>query len=547
MVMDMQLRIDQKSSFPWFVNDSIKVRGYFFDDERDFYQSERLLEKFPVGLTFEELASLVSSLNGCFSVYYESSEFIFASVDRLRSFPIFYAAESESESVTLSDNILDLSQNNQVDECSKEEFLRVGFTIGNATLFKAVKQLNAGQYLYFDKRLKQRLIENYYHHLHKGDCKKDRRVLLNELDSVVTNWAKRLIASAEGRTIFAGLSGGYDSRLIVCALKREGYENVVCFSYGNENSYEHGVAKHVADTLGYPIHIVKYNERAWKEAIESEEFQVYCMRGLSDSSNPCIQEFPAIYQLHHSGVIPKSSIIVPGYAADLLGGSYVPKEIKSRAVNKMIKEGATNFIFNNIFGHYRAPLSPEVEKAMLARIDASLLEKRSKDIYSYISSFELWFIENHCAKFINYTAKTYETFGYEWRLPLWDNEFIDWWYTIPAELRANSTLYHEYLFKYLFDPLSVGFKKQEQVTPSIIKRLIPRQAKLLLINGAQRLGIGIGAKKKDEGNFHIASQFILAQTALNWDERDFQGVNGLVGAFCLEQLQLNDLQKRSEN
>ncbi|MAD76565.1 MAG: hypothetical protein CML20_17550 [Rheinheimera sp.] len=542
MVMDMQLRIDQKSSFPWFVNDSIKVRGYFFDDEGDFYQSERLLDKFPVGLTLSELTSLVSSLNGCFSVYYESPEFIFASVDRLRSFPIFYTAESDS--VILSDNILDLSQYNEIDECSKEEFLRVGFTIGNATLFKDVKQLNAGQFLYFEKPSKQLSIETYYQHIHKGDCKKDRSILLNELDSVVTNWTKRLIASADGRTIFAGLSGGYDSRSIVCALKREGYENVVCFSYGNENSYEHEVAKQVADKLGYPIHIVKYNDRTWKEAIESEEFQMYCMRGLGDSSNPCIQEFPAIYQLHNSGAIPKNSIIVPGYAADLLGGSYVPKDLNSREVHNVIKRGATDFIFNNIFGHYQAPLSAEAERAILTRIDASLIEKRSKDIYSYISSFELWFTENHCAKFINYTAKTYETFGYEWRLPLWDNEFIDWWYTIPAELRANSTLYHEYLFKYLFGPLSVGFKKPEPVTPPLIKRLIPRQTKLLLINAAKRLGLDIGSKKKDEGSFHIASQYIMKCTTSNWKKNDFQGINGVVGAYCLDKLNaLNNEQK----
>lgn len=542
MVMDMQLRIDKKSSFPWFVNTSIKVRGYFFDEQGDFYQSEKLLEKFPVGLTFDELASVVSSLNGCFALYYESSEFIFASVDRLRNFPIFYTFDNDR--ISLSDNLLDLSKSDEIDESSKEEFLRVGFTIGNATLFKAIKQLNAGQFLYFNKRSKQLLIETYYQHIHKGDCKKGRHVLLNELDSVVKSWVKRLIVSAEGRTIFAGLSGGYDSRSIVSALKREGYKNVICFSYGNDNSYEHEVAKQVADALGYPIHIVKYNERTWKEAIESEEFKMYCIRGVSDSSNPCIQEFPAIYQLHNSGVIPKNSIIVPGYAADLLGGSYVPKDLNSRETHNMIKRGATSFIFNNIFGHYRAPLSSKAKKAILTRVDASLLEKRSKDIHSFISSFELWFTENHCAKFINYTTKTYETFGYEWRLPLWDNEFIDWWYTIPAELRVNSTLYHEYLFKYLFEPLSVGFKKPELVTPPLIKRLIPRQIKLLLIICAKKLGLVIGSTKKDEGNFHIASQYIMKRTTSNWNKNDFQGVNGLVGAYCLDKLKaLNNEQK----
>ena len=154
----------------------------------------------------------------------------------------------------------------------------------------------------------------------------------------------------------------------------------------------------------------------------------------------------------------------------------------------------------------------------------------------FVCNLEHWFTDNHVSKFINSTVRTYEIFGYEWRLPLWDNDFTDWWYSVPTELRSNSTLYHEYLFSYLFIPLEVGFKKPMPEKKSFIKRLLSKQTKLFILNLASKLKIDLASQKKDEGNFSLASKQVSKKISGDWNLDDFNSINGLVGAYCLDKL-----------
>ena len=86
----MKKKSDEITTFPWFSNQHVQVRGFFFDEEGTFYHKDELLDKFPKGLHSEELVNIISSLNGNFSVLYESTKFKFSAVDRNRSFPVFY-------------------------------------------------------------------------------------------------------------------------------------------------------------------------------------------------------------------------------------------------------------------------------------------------------------------------------------------------------------------------------------------------------------------------------------------------------------------------
>ena len=103
----MILQQNKAEIFPWFSNRHIQVRGYFFDKNGKFYEKEEVLGCFPPELEKEQLISIVESLNGCFAITYETTSFIFASVDRLRTFPLFYR-ENKGE-FYLSDNTLELS------------------------------------------------------------------------------------------------------------------------------------------------------------------------------------------------------------------------------------------------------------------------------------------------------------------------------------------------------------------------------------------------------------------------------------------------------
>ena len=538
----MHLKCSRTDVFPWFSNEYIKIKGYFFDANGDYFEQENLLNVIPKGLDKTQLISLIEALNGCFSIVYETVDFTFSAVDRLRNFPVFYTIEDGT--LELTDEFLSLNNGNDLNERAKEEFLRVGFTVGKETLFKNVNQLIAGQYLFFDKKSQNILVDSYYKNWHLGDNDSDSNELLKQLDIIVTQWAQRLIISAAGKTIFAGLSGGYDSRLIVCALKREDYENVVCFSYGHEDSYEHSIAKKVADKLGYPIHIVKYSEDLWERAINSEEFDKYCQLGLSKNSNPCIQELPAIFELHNRGLIPEDSIIVPGYAADLLGGSYVPKNLESKEVNKMLEMGVSDFIYNNIYGYYSGALNDPMKNKLKENIFNNLAESDCLNINDFDRNLEHWFTDNHVSKFINSTVRTYEIFGYGWRLPLWDNDFADWWYGVPIGLRSNNVLYHEYLFTYLFEPFYVAYKKPPPPKIGFIKRMLSKEIKLFILNVASKIKINLATKVKDEGNLPIASIQVAKRISAEWNLDDFKSVNGLVGAYCLDKLVNNKINKK---
>ena len=59
--------------------------------------------------------------------------------------------------------------------------------------------------------------------------------------------------------------------------------------------------------------------------------------------------------------------------------------------------------------------------------------------------FENWEWKERQSKFIINSCRVYEFYGFEWRLPLWDLEFINFWSRIPLEMRENKKLYKQYI------------------------------------------------------------------------------------------------------
>ena len=44
------------------------------------------------------------------------------------------------------------------------------------------------------------------------------------------------------------------------------------------------------------------------------------------------------------------------------------------------------------------------------------------------------------SKFIANSCRVYEFWGYEWRMPFWDIEFINFWNDLPLQLRLEKFL-----------------------------------------------------------------------------------------------------------
>ena len=69
---------------------------------------------------------------------------------------------------------------------------------------------------------------------------------------------------------------------------------------------------------------------------------------------------------------------------------------------------------------------------------------------SYVNAIELFNFNERQAKHIVNSVRVYEFFKYQWRIPLWDTELIDFFLKVSLVLRVKQILYRRYVMKKLF-------------------------------------------------------------------------------------------------
>ena len=109
-------------------------------------------------------------------------------------------------------------------------------------------------------------------------------------------------------------------------------------------------------------------------------------------------------------------------------------------------------------------LYPAEREKILQRLEQSLESERGKSHLTeeeFVSAVDEWVTRHRLARFIINAVRVYEHFGLQWRMPLWDNELVEFWYRIPAEARRRNVLYNEYLLQSVFAPYRVDFSRPE--------------------------------------------------------------------------------------
>lgn len=461
------VNLDQNHGFQWFSQSFgqtvISVKGYVFYSEV-LYRDQafaRLVFEHLQGASVQALNELLKkfllALNGSFSVIVQARDWLWAAVDRVRSMPLFYGFKNDSN-LLLSDDALWLREqigDAEPDPLRVKEFMLTGYVTGPHTLFPDVKQLQAGEFL-LHKRIegKQDFATcRYYRWLHGDYSDATEEELCAEMDLMHQRVFQRLLTSTEGRTIVVPLSGGYDSRLIVTMLKRLGKEDVICFSYGLPGNWESKISKSVAERLGYPWFFVPYDHSRWRRWFASQERQSYSLKSSGLCSIAVIQDFPAVWELARSKKIPETAIFVPGHTGDFISGGHIPSKWGHIAGSnqELLFEGVVN-------KHYS--LWPLQYKQVQVEFQSSIFDQISDftiDCAEEMASvFEYWEWQERQAKFIVNSVRVYEWWGYEWRLPLWDNDVMEYWRRVPFQLRLHKLLYDRYAQR-LFLEFDVAF------------------------------------------------------------------------------------------
>ena len=246
----------------------------------------------------------------------------------------------------------------------------------------------------------------------------------------------RLVESVEGRTIVLPLSGGLDSRLLALELRRTGYDRIITFTYGVAGNHEARVAAAIAASLELPWIEVVYTMAAWRAAFRDPTYAAYARYADGLASLPHIQDWLAVRELRDRGSVPADAVFVPGHNGGFLFG-------ENGSLHRLRRPTFRDLVANIERVHYHnvAIGDPELRSAIRARLVASLESDRPPYDESWTSRYERWEWEERNAKFMVNSVRVYEFWGYDWRMPLWDVEAMEFWLRVPFEFRARAWLH----------------------------------------------------------------------------------------------------------
>ena len=386
------------------------------------------------------LKAYLQGLRGHFAIVVRAPTFSFAAVDRIRSIPLIWLGSELG--VVVAQHAEQMIGGfpftpDQVNPDGELAIAMSGYTVGRDTLYSDVSQLGPGQFLLIEDEI---TVGQYHRYEPWKPVPRPREELLADLTKVTVEVFQRLMDEANGRTIAIPLSAGWDSRLVASSLRS--YSNVVCFSYGLAGNHEAKTAQRVAEALGFDWHFIPYSPRRMRKAFASEDHEQFVRSADSMTGIHFPQEYLALREK-----LPDDSIIVNGQSGDFISGNHIPAALmvtspglsaearRDRVIDALLSK------HYNLWGHLCTPKNLARMRARLTQEIEALGGMPDPDGDHGI--YEALEFQNRQAKYVINGQRVYDHFGYDWSLPLWSDEYLDFWQGVPLEAKIDQNLYRE--------------------------------------------------------------------------------------------------------
>lgn len=378
------------------------------------------------------------------------TDFVFIAVDKIRSTPIFFTTIDDSYYIDSNPtNLVDKKGfKKSVNEDAVLEFSMSGYTIGNKTLFNNLHSLKAGELVIFSKN------QSKYYHYYKyfGNIEnKEYNKYIDELSEVTLKIFKKMLLQIGDRQIIVPLSAGNDSRLVASALKHLGASNVKCYSYGSSGSFEVKIARTIAKKLGYEWIFVPLTYKSERRFYKSKDYRDFIKFSETYSSVPFIQSLSTIKQLKDSGWANDNAVFINGNSGDFISGGHInfsEKNINEKDNKTLRKEIILNSLIDkhfSLWGYHKNIKNIDQIKASLWIELKKACEGNLKNLESDHLFYEYSEFIDRQSKYVISGQKIYEFYSYDWRIPLWDNDYLNFWQKVPAEFKKNQKLYKDML------------------------------------------------------------------------------------------------------
>jgi asparagine synthase (glutamine-hydrolysing) len=441
--------LENNKGCKWYSKNDLYAKGYLFDDNNNLYKNQGLITFFEGVRDPIQFLQKLKQANGLFSVIIKYSDEILIAVDRARCFPLFYTLKNNN--LIVSDRIEQITNKTgfrELNQTASKIFLATGYVTGERTLIKNIFQVQAGEYIYFNKG---KIIKNFYHTFipeRISDYTNTHPVknFLESIDMLSARTARLL----ENKVAVIPLSSGYDSRLIVSILKNKGIKDAICFTYGRKDNYEIEISRKVAEKTGYKWLFIEYNNDLIKGYLDNSVFQEYYKYSANYSAMFFMQEYFAVKFLHENNLIPDNSVFMPGHSGDVLAGGHLWEDINENTTSKHLAKliYRKNFILNKPSGHVKRDLINDIYKNI-----------NINSRYPY-AVFQNWELKERHAKFIVNSANVYNFFGYEYIMPLWDLSLLDFFTSLPYTYRVFKSFYNDVMKKHVFSAAGITFNSE---------------------------------------------------------------------------------------
>ncbi len=513
------IKLLRNNAYKWYQKDGIFVKGYLFSETGKLFTGAQLIDYFLDVFNGDELQKKLEDANGIFSVVIRRNNTIFAAVDSVRTFPLFYV--NKDGRFLITDDI-EASQESKLDKRALDEMFHIGYTLGKKTINKDIFQIEASSSIFYNKPYVRSKV--YFDYIKSSHNVENLNEYSKTLLRIFDRMTQRLLEFVAGRRIVLPLSGGYDSRLIAVLLKKYNYKNVLCFTYGNKHSDEISISQKVAKSLGFEWHVFNHNSKTIpKDMLQDEEYVAYIKYAFNGVSVSHVQDYFAVRELMKSGVLNKDDVIVPGHSADFLAGSHTWKtpisNSKNIVDNIMLKHCNLN----------KPHINPETLKNIKDEIHSSVSNLKVSE-KNYYSVDDNWNMKERQAKFIINSLRAYDFFNIKYAIPLWDKELVEFFRDIPLIYKKKKgNLYLNVIMRFLFISYGVGFKKKENYVHAHLNKL-PKIKKVIKYLLKEKLKI----IKQNNNMWELASVFIA-----RYNNAQYNNLNCLVAYFIKDTLVIN--------
>ena len=389
-------------------NDLI-LKGHIFNTHTDI--------EYVIHLSEEYGEEALEKLNGKFVICLldkEKEEMLIIN-DRYGFYTFYYYKEEKSFCFCNVPKIIsDSLQNKSINTESVQDFFSFGYLLGNKTLINEINKVPPASIIKVkDSKFKLRSYWNWNCIEKAKDVRYEEAV--EKLGILWIEAVRKIIT--KHKKVYMTLSGGLDSRATLAAIDYLGMNCKVdsAFTFGIKDCLDYVLASRVAKIAKIKHIFIELDSEIWWKNI-----QLAIENGMGEISI-----------IHTHGLclrsIPLKYVFLNGFAGDLvLGGSFLKHEL------------------TNVSEEYFSSYLRERMRSRGLKNELLIKELPKGQIQDNVSwkSTDYFFIDN--------ILRNCNTLGddYYGAYPFFDNDLIEYIYSLPQEWRVNSNIYKAMLLKY---------------------------------------------------------------------------------------------------